>query len=346
VEAGNLAQVAGLQLAADADRFHASSIQACGARGQVAFPLAAIAAYDRSAMDLRQLRYFEAVARHRHFTRAAGELHVAQSALSQQVRRLEAELGVELLERSSRAVRLTAAGEVVLARARRVLAEADALRDEVTALQGLDRSHIALGTMPPMVAVDAPALVARFSELHPGVAFLLCTGTATVLLGMLLAGELDATFVAAAPHELPPELTGAELGHESLVAILPAGDERAEDAVVRLADLSDATLVSLGETSAFGTAVLTALREVSVRPRVVTEAWEPSTARALVAKGQGIAIVPRFLALADGPEIAVRPIEPPIERPVALAWHAGRRPSAALRAFTDFVLEQTAAPAT
>src|SRR5690349_16408755 len=87
-----------------------------------------------AAVELRQLRYFEAVARHASFTRAAEELHVVQSALSQQVRRLEQELGVELMERTSRSVRLTSAGEAVLVRARRVLEEADALRAEVDGL--------------------------------------------------------------------------------------------------------------------------------------------------------------------------------------------------------------------
>ena len=88
-------------------------------------------------MELRQLVYAEAVARHRHFTRAAEELHVAQSALSHQIRRLEAELGTELFERTSRRVVPTEAGEAVAAPARRVLAEVDGVRDELDELRGL-----------------------------------------------------------------------------------------------------------------------------------------------------------------------------------------------------------------
>ena len=82
-------------------------------------------------MDVRQLRYVEAVARHRHFTRAADELHVAQSALSHQVRWLETELGVALFERTSRRVTPTEAGLAIAARARRVLVELDEARKEV-----------------------------------------------------------------------------------------------------------------------------------------------------------------------------------------------------------------------
>src|SRR4051794_40094550 len=98
-------------------------------------------------MELRQLRYVEAVARHRHFTRAAEELHVAQSALSHQVRRLEAELGVELFERTSRRVVATEAGEAVAARARRILAEVDGAREEVDELQGVTRGHVSIGAL-------------------------------------------------------------------------------------------------------------------------------------------------------------------------------------------------------
>src|SRR3954469_3696482 len=99
-------------------------------------------------MELRQLRYFAAVARHRHFTRASEELHVAQPGLSQQIRQLERELGVELLSRTTRQVGLTEAGETLLARTQRILAEVDAARAEIDELTGLARGRVAVGTLP------------------------------------------------------------------------------------------------------------------------------------------------------------------------------------------------------
>src|SRR3954469_12255880 len=96
-------------------------------------------------MELRQLRYAEAVARHRHFTRAAEELHVAQSALSHQIRRLEAELGTELFERTSRTVVVTEAGQVVAARARSILADVEGVRTQVDELRGLVRGRVSVG---------------------------------------------------------------------------------------------------------------------------------------------------------------------------------------------------------
>lgn len=290
-------------------------------------------------MDLRQLRYFEAVARHRHFTRAAGELHVAQSALSQAVRRLEAELGVELFERTSRQVRLTAAGEVVLERAGRVLAEADALRDAVMGLRGLDGATIALGTVPRMGGVDAPTLVTGFRERHPGVAFGLRTGTRTYVLGLLEAGELDVAFVCVSPPDLPAGFSGHELGREPLVAITPPAHRLAGETLLPLAALAREPLVTLGTRSAIGQATLTALRAAGGVPSVVTETEEPSTARALVAQGVGLSLVPAAIVEEPGPAVATIPTDPAVELPISLVRHAGRRASPAVEAFSAFVLD-------
>ncbi|MGH3477586.1 MAG: LysR family transcriptional regulator, partial [Nocardioidaceae bacterium] len=120
-------------------------------------------------MDVRQLRCVEAVDRHRHFTRAADELHLAQSALSHQIRRLERELGTPLFERTSRRVITTEAGQVVAARARRVFAELDSAREEVDELRGGIRGRIRIGALLPAGEIDVPGLLARFSQAHPGV---------------------------------------------------------------------------------------------------------------------------------------------------------------------------------
>src|SRR4029078_2246257 len=133
-------------------------------------------------MELRQLAYAEAVARHRHFTRAAEELHVAQSALSHQIRRLEAELGTALFSRTSRTVLPTEAGEAVAERARRVLAEVEGVREEVDDLQGLVKGRGSVGAVLPAGAIDVPALLARFSRDHPGVDVALQEGTADDML--------------------------------------------------------------------------------------------------------------------------------------------------------------------
>ena len=173
-------------------------------------------------MELRQLVYVEAVARHRHFTRAAEELHVAQSALSHQVRRLEAELGTELFERTSRRVVVTAAGEAVAARARRVLAEVDGVRAELDELRGLVRGHLAVGALLPAGGIEVPRLLASFNRAFPGIEVGLREGTAADMLELLDADQLDVAFSLIA-GDLPDRLIGIRLSEEEVVAAFPPG---------------------------------------------------------------------------------------------------------------------------
>src|SRR4051795_8504078 len=175
----------------------------------------------RHLMELRQLRYVEAVPRPRHFTRASEELHVAQSALSHQIRRLEAELGSELFERTSRSVVPTEAGQAVAARARRILAEVDGVRGEVDELRGLVRGRVSIGALLPAGPLDVPDLLARFAEAFPGIEVHLREGTAGDMLRYLDADEVDAAFTLQ--PELPDELEAERMGEEELVAAFPPG---------------------------------------------------------------------------------------------------------------------------
>src|ERR671924_935999 len=142
-------------------------------------------------MELRQLRYLDTVARRRSFTRAALDLHIAQSAVSQQVGRLERELGIELLRRTTRRVEVTEAGELVLARARRALNEMDGVRADLDALQGLVRGTLRLGGVPPGGPTHPAELIADFTRAHPGVAITVREDVAFRLLDELRDGGLD-----------------------------------------------------------------------------------------------------------------------------------------------------------
>ena len=117
-------------------------------------------------MELRHLRTVVAIARHGSFTKAGEELHLAQSAVSQQLSRLEAELGITLFTRSSRSVELTAEGELVLDYAQRVISEVDGLRDELDEIAGLLRGDLRLGGMWPTGLYDLYAVIADFHDQH------------------------------------------------------------------------------------------------------------------------------------------------------------------------------------
>ena len=289
-------------------------------------------------MELRQLRYAEAVARHRHFTRAAGELHVAQSALSQQVRRLEAELGAELFERTSRSVTPTEAGQAVAARARRILAEVEGIRGEVDELRGLVRGRVSVGALLPAGALDVPSLLARFAEEFPRIEVRLREGTAGDMLRYLAEDDIDAAFTLQ--PDLPEDLDVHAMGEEELVAVFPPGSAP-ERKFAGAAELARLPVVTPRTDSAIARAVADFFERAGEPLQVSLESGDPFLLRCLVSTGFGASALPRSLIERDGPPVEVRPLRPAVRLPVSLVWRRGRHLAPAARAFVDFARERS-----
>jgi LysR family transcriptional regulator, transcription activator of glutamate synthase operon len=284
-------------------------------------------------VELRQLRYLDAVARRRSFTQAALDLHIAQSALSQQVARLERELGVELLRRTTRRVEVTEAGELVLERARRALAEVDCVRADVDALRGLVRGTLRLGGVPPVGPVHPAALIADFSRAHPGVAITVREDVAFTLLAQLRDGGLDLVTALVDPDALEG-LDGVRLVDEELVLIAPLDHPLARAKRVPVERLAREALVAFGAESALRNALLALVPG----GRIVAEANELETLRELTARGLGVTLMPRTVVASHGDRLAIRPLSPRQALPVSLVWRAGERPTPAAQAFREHVL--------
>jgi DNA-binding transcriptional LysR family regulator len=284
-------------------------------------------------MELRQLRYLDAVARHRSFTQAALDLPIAQSALSQQVSRLERELGVELLRRNTRRVEVTEAGELVLERARRALAEVDGVRADLDALQGLVRGQLRLGGVPAIGPVHPAALIAEFTRAHPGLAVTVLEDVAFTLLDQLRNGDLDLVMALVDPDDFD-RLEGVRLRDEELVLIAPLDHPLAQAKRVRLERLAGEALVTYGAGSALREALLVLVPE----GRFVAEANELEIVRELTARGLGVTLIPRSVVASDGGRLAIRPLSPRHTLPFSLLWRAGERPTPAAKAFREYVL--------
>ena len=285
-------------------------------------------------MELRQLRYLEAVARHRHFTRAAEELHIAQSALSAQIKKLESELGVELLRRTTRSVELTEAGELAVAHARAALGEADALRGGIDELRGLERGTVSIGALAAAGDVDVPTLLQRFNRAHPGIEIEFRDGTAQEMFAHLDRGELDAAFtLEGAPP--PPELGRLEITEEELVVAMSKRHRLAGKGPLPIEKLEGEPLIAFRKGSSARLAMDEALAAAGTTPSIRLEGSDLSLIRGLAARGFGAAILPRAFAELPGQPLSIRPLKPSITMAVTLLWREA--PSAAARAFVDFV---------
>jgi len=285
-------------------------------------------------MELRHLRAVVAIARHGSLTKAGEELFLAQSAVSQQLSRLEAELGITIFHRSSRRVEITPEGALVLDHARRVLSEVEGLRDELDEMAGLLRGDLRLGGMWPTGLYDLYSVIADFHDQHPGVAIHFVEGTQDELLQQIRGDELDAIFTAVDPDALGDEFAATLLSEEEFVCTLPVDHALATQSHVTFQQLAGLDLVTYRENSALRRRLEHAMGDHGLAPRNAFICTEMGAVRALVSKGMGVAVIPRSAAEEPGPPIALRPIGPePFTWPVALVWRADRRQPPAAKAF-------------
>jgi DNA-binding transcriptional LysR family regulator len=254
-------------------------------------------------MELRQLQYFAAVARHRHFTRAAAELYVTQSALSQQVRRLEAELGLALLRRTSRGVELTPAGADLLRHAETVLAEVERARADMDRHAGVARGAVRVAA----AGGDAPRLpqaLAGFHSEHPGIQLALRQGSAAEVAALMASGGADVGVVALAGS--PPAGTRATpLPPEPLRVLCAAGDPLAGAEAVPLTALRGRPFILAEPGTALRMTVMAACQAAGFSPVPLLEVGDPATVRVLAHGGLGISLVPASWLELAGPAVGV-----------------------------------------
>jgi LysR family transcriptional activator of glutamate synthase operon len=287
-------------------------------------------------MDVRQLRYLVALADERHFTRAAEREHIAQPALSQQIRRLEDEVGIALVERTTRRVAMTEAGELLVGRARRILSELNAAESEMQGLRGIQTGHVSVGAMHTMGPVDVSLALAIFHERHPGVELTVREQSSEELAEMLRDDVLDLAFLSVTERIESHGLGLQLLLSEELVVILPPVHPLAQRSGVRMAELAGDQFISYREGARLRELLNHAAREADFDPQVMLESNESRRIRRLVARGMGVAILPRSDTEGAGADVAVVDLtDPALTRDITLAWRQGRRHTPAVAEFIE-----------
>jgi LysR family transcriptional regulator, transcription activator of glutamate synthase operon len=285
-------------------------------------------------MDLRQLRYLVALEEERSFTRAAAREHVAQPSLSQQIKRLEDEVGLALVERTTRTVRITEAGRLLVIRARRIVAELEAARTELESLHGVETGHVSVGAMHTMGVIDISLVLASFHERHPRIGLAVREESSEDLAEMLRTDVLDVAFLSVTERIESHGLGLHQLISEELMVIVPPGHRLAGRPQVRMAELAREQFISYREGSRLRELLLTAAAETGFRPRIVLESNESRRIRRLVSRGMGVALLPRSDVITPGAEVAtIKLVEPALARDITLAWRESRRLPPAAREF-------------
>jgi LysR family transcriptional regulator, transcription activator of glutamate synthase operon len=285
-------------------------------------------------MELRQLRYLVALSEARNFTRAAAREHVAQPALSQQIRRLEEEFGLALVERTTRRVSMTAAGELLVARARRVLAEIGAARAELQGLAGVQTGHVSIGAMHTMGPVDVSLALAMFRERYPRVELTVREQSSEELAEMLRVDEIDLAFLSVTERIESHGLGLQQLVSEELVVVLPHSHRLADRRILRMVQLAEEQFISYRVGARLRELLVTAGHAAGFEPRVTLESNESQRIRRLVARGLGVAILPRSDVEGPGADVAMAALtEPSLSRDITLAWREDRRLTPAAAAF-------------
>jgi len=288
-------------------------------------------------MEMQQLRYVVAVARTGNFSRAAEQCHVSQPSLSQQIQKLEDELGERLFDRMKRVAKLTPHGETFLRRAIRILEEVDAAKREATDAQDLLRGSLAIGVLPTLAPYLLPDVMAQFAKKFPGVEIVVEEDTTKRLLKLAHGYEID--FALASQPIQDERLEIKRLFCEELLLALPPGHPLTRKRTVAVADLEGERLMVMKEGHCLGDQVLGFCDRRDVKPKISFRSSQLETILALVASGLGISLIPAMAARSkreDLPEY--RSLQSPRpERKIVAAWPKQRPPGRAANEFLKMV---------
>ena len=243
-------------------------------------------------LTLRQLRYFEAVALHQHFGRAAEASSVSQPALSVQIKELETTLGSQVFERAARQVRLTPFGEEVAVRIRDILARVDQLEDFARAARGQLTGRFRIGVIPTIAPYLLPELIRNLAASHPGLDLHIRETVTPKLVQELLQGQLDTAIVALPVSE--PTLSEMPLFDEQFLLVRPEGDARKP--VPSAEDLRNMRLLLLEEGHCFRDQSLAFCNGASTLARDGLDGSSLSTLVQMVGAGIGVTLIPEMAA--------------------------------------------------
>ncbi|AIQ75420.1 MULTISPECIES: LysR family transcriptional regulator [Paenibacillus] len=291
-------------------------------------------------MELRQLQYVLQIAAEKNFSRAADKLHIAQPSLSQQLSKLEKELGVMLFQRNTSSVELTYAGSKFVEQAQIIIDAVELLRQEMSDISELRTGRVVVGSMPITGAHLLPHVLPVFKQNYPEVEITLLEDSSMNLEKLTASGQTDLSLLSL-PLEIPA-LAYEELGEERIDLAVPPEHPLAKRILdgtrTSLKELKDEPFIVLKEGQGFRKMTVELCRKAGFEPRIVFESNNMETVQSLVATGMGVTLVPRFIARAPRSEFVpvYLPLADPVpSRTLVVAYRRGRYLSKAAKAFVE-----------
>jgi DNA-binding transcriptional LysR family regulator len=289
-------------------------------------------------MELKQLEYFQSVARAEHFTEAAEELGITQPTLSRAIARLERDLGVALFDQHGRSVRLNRYGRAYLRHVESALSTLEAGRRELGDLADKDAGTVAFGFAHALATRIVPDLIASFRQHHPRARFSLLQNASHIILEELEAGDVDLGLVSPIPTT-SARIESVELSSEELLLVVPNDHRFAKRRSVKLAELRDDTFVCLREGYGLRTLTDGFCAQAGFTPKIAFEGEEIATLRSLVGVGLGVAIIPAAQTPAEQAPPQIHISEPICRRGIGLLWVPGRYQPELAQEFRRHVIE-------
>ncbi len=295
-------------------------------------------------MEMQQLRYVVAVARTRNFSRAAEQCRVSQPSLSQQIQKLEDELGERLFERMKREARPTSHGDAFLLRAVRILEEVDAAKREATDARDLLRGTVTVGVLPTIAPYLLSSAMSEFARKFPGMEIIVQEDTTARLLKLAHAYEID--FALASLPIDDERLEVRELFAEELLLALPQGHPLTRKRAVAIGDLENERLIVMRDGHCLGDQVLGFCEHRGLQPKISFRSAQLETIQALVASGLGLSLIPAMAARNDREDSPVyRSLQPQKpQRKIVALWPKQRPPSRGAGEFLKLIAPASRTP--
>ena len=291
-------------------------------------------------MDLGQLRYFNKIVEHRSFTRAAKDCFVSQPALSQQIAKLEKELGQPLFERQGRTIRMTPAGQILQNHAQKILQLVEDAKRQIT--DDGQSGQICVSATPTIAPYFFPELLNRVTTQFPKADFSLIETSSGSLIQACLKGELDVGILALSPlvKQSASYLSFESLIEEEIVLAIPANHLLCKKARIYLKDLVQSNFLMLPSNSSLSATVDGFFHRKKFLPQSITRVEQLATLQAMIASGYGVSLVPRMATHDNSHEIVYRSLsgEQP-RREIALCWNSKRYQNELLSNFLKALIE-------